>query len=260
MSNDTLLRSFGGAALTDDAVFTIVGPGLADTQLDPWMFDPDQGFGVDAVELSRDLRTVVGIAGTSDEKLRVYRTTMHPFGAPDWNHAPFAQGNVPVVQRCSEIDGAKFESTSLAPNGRALAYGTADGIWIAAIPDACTQSDRGTLVLPGATSPDWGPADLPAAAPAVEHAESPAAPAKPKRARLRVTRHNRRLVATLTTGTRGRAKFTVKRARRTLAKRTVRIGASGRARVRFKVRGRVTVKARFTPTRGPAQTLTARAK
>jgi hypothetical protein len=85
MSADTLLRSFSGAVFTDDAVFTHLG----DNAVDPWFFDDEQGFGVDDVELSRDLTTVVGIAGQSDEKLRVYRTTMHPFGAPDSDHTPF---------------------------------------------------------------------------------------------------------------------------------------------------------------------------
>jgi hypothetical protein len=53
MSEDVLLRSFGGAALADDAVFTNLGT----REVDSWFFDDQQGFGVDAVELSRDLTT-----------------------------------------------------------------------------------------------------------------------------------------------------------------------------------------------------------
>ena len=116
------------------------------------------------MELSRDLTTVVGIAGFTDEKLRVYRTTMSPFGAPDWDHTPFTNKvNVPIAQQCWELTGAKFVSTTLAPSGKAFAYGTADGVYVTAIPDNCAPGGPGTLVLPGAKSPDWGPADVPAA-------------------------------------------------------------------------------------------------
>ena len=230
VSNDVLLRSFSGAVMTDDAVFTRVGPGLADSQLDPWFYDADQGFGVDAVELSRDLQTVIGIAGQSDEKLRVYRTTMHPFGAPDWNHRPFAQGNQPVAQRCYELSG-RFESTSLAPGGRAMAYGTAEGVWVAAIPEGCAPGAAGALVFKGASSPDWGPADVPPT--------------------LALSRRGG-LTATLTTGAAGRATLTASLKGRTLARRTVKVGATGRATVRFKLkrRGTVTVKATFAPAAG----------
>ena len=131
MSNDMLLRSYSGAIMNDDAVFTAVGAGLADSQLDPWFFD-EWGYGVDDVELSRDLQTVVGIAGQASEKLRVYRTLMHPFGAPDWNHTPFREGNQPVAQPCFELldpVGGKFQSTSLAPDGHGspTASATASG-------------------------------------------------------------------------------------------------------------------------------------
>ena len=128
LSNDTLLRSFSGAVFNDDAVITPLGGAV-----DPWFFDDQQGLGVDDVELSRDLSTVVGIAGFNDEKLRVYRTLMSPFGAPDWNHQPFYTGNTPVAERCYELDG-KFESTTLAPGGGAMAYGTAEGVYVAEHP------------------------------------------------------------------------------------------------------------------------------
>jgi len=236
VSGETLLRSFSGAVMNDDAVLTHV----ADSQVDPWFFDDNQGFGVDAVELSSDLTTVVGIAGQSDEKLRVYRTTMDPFSAPNWDHKPFAQGNQPVAQQCYELPG-KFVSTSLAPSGRAMAYGTAEGVWIAAIPESCAPGDAGALVLGGATSPDWGPADVPAATAAT----------------LRLSRRGG-LTATLTTGVSGRATFTAVLKRRTIAKRTVTV--NGRATVRFKLkrRGTVTVKAAFTPTGGSPQRVSAK--
>ena len=111
MDSETLLRSDPGAILADDAAFNkLNGP------VDPWFWDSKQGLGVIAMELSRDLSTAIGIAGFNDEKLRVYRTTMHPFGAPNWDHAPFTNTvNVPTAEQCYELPGGKFESTSMAP-------------------------------------------------------------------------------------------------------------------------------------------------
>ena len=187
LSNDTLLRSFSGAVFTDDAVITPLGGAV-----DPWFFDDQQGFGVDDVELSRDLSTVVGIAGQNDEKLRVYRTLMSPFGAPDWNHQPFYTGNTPVAERCYELDG-KFESTTLAPGGGALAYGTADGVYVASIPAGCAPGAAGTLLAAGRALPGLGPGRRPAGE-RLRDGRAPipgrldAAPSKPAKLTLSVAR------------------------------------------------------------------------
>ena len=158
MSNDLLLRSSPGANLNDDAVFTRVG----ETTNDHWFYDPNQGLGVEDVELSRDLQTVVGIAGFYSEKLRVYRTTMSPFGAPDWDHTPFTnKENVPVAQQCYELPG-KFESTTLAPSGKAMAYGTAEGVFVAAIPDNCAPGGPGDAAAARRQAPGLGPGRRPA--------------------------------------------------------------------------------------------------
>jgi hypothetical protein len=250
MTNDTLLRSFSGAVFNDDAVFTPLGG-----EVDPWFFDDQQGFGVDDVELSRDLSTVVGIAGSSDEKLRVYRTTMHPFGAPNWNHQPFATGNVATATRCYELDG-KFESTTLAPGGGAMAYGTAEGVFVATIPAGCAPGAPGTLLAAGARFPDWGPADLPPATdalPAPAEPESPApAPATPKLG-LSVKRNGK---VTLTTSGPGRASVTVKLKRRTIGSARKTVKAAGKVTLRVKLkkrsRGKATVTATFKPAGGGA--------
>src|SRR4051794_33515821 len=214
MSNDLLLRSSPGANLNDDAVFTRLG----ERTNDPWFYDPDQGLGVEDVELSRDLQTVVGIAGFSSEKLRVYRTTMSPFGAPDWDHTPFTNHeNVPVAQQCYELPG-KFDTTTLAPSGKAMAYSTAAGVFVAAIPESCAPGDAGALVLPGAKHPDWGPADIPPPS-AFEPAATPAGPATPgpavarKTLKLAVTRSGK---VTVTVPGAGKVTVTAERRARTV--------------------------------------------
>ena len=181
---------------------------------------------------------------------------MSPFGAPDWDHKPFAQGNQPVAQQCYELPG-KFESTSLAPSGRAMAYGTAEGVWVAAIPEGCAPGDAGALVFPGAASPDWGPADVPAAtrrrtaapttpaAPAAREA-APEPPRRPDR-----DAHDRRAPA----ARRSRRSSSAARSPSAPSR------SNGRATVRFKLkrRGLVTVKATFKPAAGgAAQTVSAK--
>jgi WD40-like Beta Propeller Repeat len=171
VSNDTLLRSYANTTLNDDTVFNKVGAGVGDDQLDHWFYDPKGTQTVKDVELSRDGKAVAGIVGQGDDTLRVYRPTFDPFNAPDWNHVPFAQGNQPVVEPCYEYTGpvgGKFESVSFAPDGRHLAYGVGDGIWVSNVPDlsaGCAQASENALKIPGGRFPDWGPADVPAAAP-----------------------------------------------------------------------------------------------
>ena len=250
MSDDMLLRSYSGAIMNDDAVFTRVGAGLADTQLDPWFFD-EWGYGVDDVELSRDLQTVVGIAGQSSEKLRVYRTLMHPFGAPNWDHTPFRDGNQPVAQPCYELGdpvGGKFEATSLSPDGRGLAYGVGDGIWVA--PLDCGAPSTGRLAIPGGRFPDWGPADVPAVAPGTAGPTVRVAGAK-----LRS-----KLLVKVTAAGAGRVKAKVLLGRRAVGSRSAAVGASGRASLRVKLAraalrrrsAKLTVRVEFRPAGGGA--------
>ena len=239
MDNETLLRSDPGAIMADDAAFTKLGG-----PVDPWFWDSNQGLGVIAMELSRDLKTAIGIAGFYDEKLRVYRTTMHPYGAPDWDHTPFTtKENVPTLEQCYELPGGKFVSTSMAPSGKAFAYGTADGVYVTTIPDNCAPGGPGTLLAAGAKSPDWGPADVPtpAAGPSPQPTPQTAGPAVSK-LKLKLARRKGGVRATLTTGAPGRATFKLGAKRK-----TAEVGRSGKVSVTFKVRKgkRVTVKATF---------------
>ena len=258
LSNDTLLRSFSGAVFTDDAVITPLGGAV-----DPWFFDDQQGLGVDDVELSRDLSTVIGIAGFNDEKLRVYRTLMSPFGAPDWNHQPFYTGNTPVAERCYELDG-KFESTTLAPGGGAMAYGTADGVYVASIPAGCAPGAPGTLLAAGGRFPDWGPADVPpvSAFQTVTPDPGPSPdPAKTAKLRITVARTGK---VTFTAPGPGRASVSFKLRGRTVGSATKTVKKAGKVTLKAKLkkrsRGKAAVKLTFKPASGATQSASASVK
>jgi hypothetical protein len=237
MSESVLLRSFSGTVFTDDAVFTAVGPGLADRVLDPWMFDDQQGFGVDDVELSRDHTTVVGVAGQADEELRIYRTTIPPYGAPDWNHQPFHVGNVPVVERCATLAGGRFASPSLAPDARGLAYEAPDGVHVVALPPlgaGCAAPGADRLLAPGASGPDWGPADV-GTAPGAAGPGTPATRVRLAARRAALGTALRRGIVVTVTGARpGTVRLRALRAGRVVARGSAPAGADGRARVRLR--------------------------
>jgi hypothetical protein len=240
LSNDTLLRSSSGAVFNDDAVITPLGGAV-----DPWFFDDQQGLGVDDVELSRDLSTVIGIAGFNDEKLRVYRTLMSPFGAPDWNHQPFYEGNTRVAERCYELEG-KFESTTLAPGGGAMAYGTADGVYVASIPAGCAPGGPGTLLAAGARFPDWGPADVPPVSAFQTVTPDPGPePVKPFKLTLAVTRAGR---VTFTAPGPGRASVTFKLRGRSVGSASRTVKAAGKVTLKAKLKQRARGKASVTLT------------
>jgi hypothetical protein len=245
VSNDTLLRSYANSALNDDTVFNKVGPGVGDDQLDHWFYDPQGMQTVKDVELSRDGKAIAGIVGQNDDVLRVYRPTFDPFNAPNWNHVPFAQGNKPVIEPCYEYTGpvgGKFESVTFAPDGRHIAYGVGDGIWVSNVPDlaaGCAQATENALKIPGGRFPDWGPADVPAAGTtsgagggsAPDRGNRRALSAKAKRAKLGKALR-RGLVVTVRGPGSGRAKVTAFAGRKRVGAGAARARANGTARVK----------------------------
>ena len=146
-----------------------------------------------------------------------------------------------MAQPCYELGdpvGGKFESTSLAPDGRGLAYGVGDGIWVA--PLDCGAPSAGRLAIPGGRFPDWGPADVPASV-------APSGPAISARAK------GKTLAVTVRTSGAGRVAAKALAGRRTIGARTAKVRASGVARLRLRLARRpatVTVKVTFRPAGG----------
>ena len=113
-----------------------------------------------------------------------------------------------------------------------MAYSTAEGVLVAAIPDDCAPGGPGALVFPGAKHPDWGLADVPPAsafetparAQPRRHAARPAA----KKLELAVTRAGK---VTVTVPGAGKVTVTAKRKSRTVAKLSKTAKAAGQGHV-----------------------------
>ena len=250
LGNDRLLRSDAGAALNEDTVFTGVKAGGGDKDLDRWFWDNHGAYGVREARLSRDHKVAAGIAGYNDERLRVYRTVVEPFGAPDQDLGPWASsGSEALVEPCMELtadaDSKKFENLTFSPDGRHLTVSAADGIYVIDLPDlsgGCAQATGIRKVIDGGHHPHWGPAGI-APASAFEQAKGPDAPKTddgpkgPTVTTLKVKSRKstkRTIVVDVTAGAAGKAKIVARRGRKTVAKAT-RTVAAGRTRIALKV-------------------------
>jgi hypothetical protein len=234
-SRGQLLRSDPGAILNVDTVFDPVAPAMGDGDPKPWFWDSQGGIGVTDVELSRDEKTVVGIAGFTDQLLRVYRPLFDPYNAPAQDLTPWGH-NTPVVEPCAELSspaGGRFASPTLSPDGHGLAFATADGIHTMALPDlsgGCQPAGGEHLLIAGASSPDWGPAALPSATPAPP--PSSQLTVAVKRAKLRAALRNG-LVVTVR-GATGRVTATaLKGATKVAGGRSAAKNGTAKVRVRF---------------------------
>ncbi len=108
-------------------------------------------------ELNRQGSGVAFVANAAGDHLIVYRTT-----------APPAPGAAPQGCLDAPAQGGPWSSPSWSPSGDQLVWAGPKGLYVAQLPGlaaGCPAGDRVAVrtMLPGATSPDWGPADVPAA-------------------------------------------------------------------------------------------------
>lgn len=168
----TLMRSYAGVAMNEDAVFQTLQPGMDNNRgelIRRWFHDPDGRDLVD-MQLSADRTKVVGVGGDSDELLRIYRVLEDPLSKDGATVMACAQWTNPV---------GRFADPTFSPDGRRLVWAEEDGIRIADAPDlsvGCALGSESRMLIPGGSSPDFGPADVPAV-------RKPAKPKKPRRGR-----------------------------------------------------------------------------
>lgn len=154
IDNSTVLVSNGPGWPSSPFAIETVGSG------DPrsWFADPDNMHPMEAT-ISRNKRYVAAVHGPDRLSLTVYR-----IGDGALKDA--------TINRCmvySDPDGVRYESPTLSGDGRVLAWGSGKSMYIAPLGDGsagCPDPVNAKEVLPGASAPDWGPADVPAARPA----------------------------------------------------------------------------------------------
>ncbi len=161
IDNSTLMLSEPGAALNEDVILDVAGDGYQ--TITRWFADSSIK-GLRDGEMTRQHTKLAFIGGENDSNLRVYRMTGEPTALPE------------ACYEWSNPKGA-FASPTWSPDGTRLAFAQADGVYVAAVPDlgaACSiGTDAGTLAIPGASAPDWGPADVPAKAPSAPGGDGP---------------------------------------------------------------------------------------
>jgi hypothetical protein len=201
-----------------------------------WFDDQDiQGEGYESTdlgdgELSRAGDRLALVRGYGDGTHIMWFTT---------NGAPPALPSMACMT--GKLDG--LHGPTWAPDGQSLAWGEPDGVWIKPAALDCTAQP--SLVLPGGSEPDWGPAGAAAAAPAKPHLK---AAATKKRVKVSVPCATACVV---------QAKLLSKG--RKVASRRATLGAAGTAKLTLKPRkrlkGKVTVRATVTLADGSATTL-----
>ncbi|CAB4949525.1 unannotated protein [freshwater metagenome] len=136
-----------------------------------WFFDPSAKGMADG-EMTRNKEKLAYVTGPEHKELWLYR----------------AKGGHPYVpENCYRLtDGVgRINSPSWSPDGTTLAFADDTGVNVLPLPSFA--SDCGTptaehtkrLLIPGATNPDWGPADVPPARPTPAPVPAPAPAPKP---------------------------------------------------------------------------------
>src|SRR4051794_5295638 len=155
-----------------------------------WFSDVVDNPGVGGGDITRDKRKLALQTGENDSTLTVYFVGHFPTA---WRDMDAVDSQVTRCYRYENpVGGGAFGIPTFAPDGSALAFTEGDGLHVAAVPnfvDQCTLDGATAtppLVIPGATQPDWGPADVPAARPAQPTPPPPPAAGRPSASSLSV--------------------------------------------------------------------------
>jgi WD40-like Beta Propeller Repeat len=151
--------------------------------------------------------------------------------------------------------GGEFGLPSWSPDGRSLAWAEGNGVWTATIARNCAGSPH--LTIPGASEPDWGPADVGAAS-SPRPAPGPAVRTAPAIGRR--TLQQRGLKLRVSCPSACRATATASRRRRVVARASRRLAGKGQLTLRPSRarRGRLSVHVRIQPDGEAAVTFTRR--
>jgi hypothetical protein len=233
-----------------------------------WFSDARENPGVGGGDITRDKRKLAFQTGENDSTLTVYWVPEFPTA---WRDSEPTSANPYICYRYSTPPGGgTFGIPTFSPDGSGLAFSEGDGIHVAAVPaftDGCTldgATETPPLVLPGATQPDWGPADVPPARTEPPKNNHQVPPKPSKKLSVKVLRASRRAGVKLrvqVTG-KGRLSATAKARKKVVGKATKTIRKAGPTTLKLRVKrtGKVTVTVKFKPTSGTTLTRTVNIK
>jgi hypothetical protein len=176
-------RSWDGPEFIDDqTVIEGDGPGYPSAPIaietvgsgDPksWFADPNNMHPLEPT-ISRNKRVIAAVVGPDRKGIVVYRS---------WDAQLLGTVSACFTYSSDGADGPPaMESPTLNASGSMIAFSDGHDLWTAPIGDMtsdCAQGIGATDIAAGATSPDWGPADVPATRPPFP-AHAVAAPAAP---------------------------------------------------------------------------------
>ena len=121
-----------------------------------WFSDPEVRHPMEA-SISRNKLVLATVNGPERQQLYVYRDTNGKLGG--------TPGQPLNVARCFTYSGSGVSSPTFSADGSHGFWATADGVQAASFsitPGDCGTGKDSTTIAPGGTSPDWGPADVPA--------------------------------------------------------------------------------------------------
>jgi hypothetical protein len=243
LDNDTTVLGYPTHLPNADVIVDTISDGSQGNLVHNWFTDRSEGNPmVGAGDITRDGRKFAQQSGASNETISVYAVPSFPRAFKDGEADP---STLPTVcYRYTGPNGGRYSQPTFSANGSGLAWAEGDGIHVAAVPDfsgGCTTAGAtptAPLVLAGGSEPDWGPADVPAAAPVPQPMPGPGpAPArltvKVKSAKLRAAlKHG--LKVTVDVAAPARVSASAKAGRKVVAKAAGKQLAAGKRTITLK--------------------------
>jgi hypothetical protein len=231
IDNSEVMLSNPARALNYDVITDKVGDG--NQTITEWFTDNGTS-DVAEGDVTRQRSKLAFVTGQQSEELRIYAM----------------KGNAPTLPEvCYAYQQRTFSSPTWAPDGARLAWAEADGLRTAPVPDfsaGCTMNgaEESKLIVPGATQPDWGPADVPTGRPANGGGGAnggsgggsggPAAGAAITVKRTKLKAALARGLTVKLTGVSGKFAVTAKKGRKAVARGRATANAAGAATARLK--------------------------
>jgi hypothetical protein len=235
-----------------------------------WFSDVVDNAHTGGAEITRDKRKRAAQTGAHDSTLTVYMVRGFPSAWKDGN--PIGS-DVVRCYRYSGPVGGSYSQPTWSPDGSRLAFADGAGLKIAAVPNfpgECTlegATPQPPVLIPGASEPDWGPADVPAPRPAVNPQPVPKPAPQPgpsvntdKALAVSVKGASKKSGIRLEVKVAGKGKLSAvaKAGRRTVGRTSKKVKKAGTAKLKLKVsrKGKLAVKVTFKPASGAPLTRT----